>query len=896
MDKIVVPEFVKDKKFQWALTGVLLVIILFMSSSIRLSNWDLLTDSTTGEKIPIALDPYYFLRVAETIVATDGNMPEFDEMRIPGFNTKWHPEIMPRVVVWMWQASGVFGDYSLRAVNIFSPVLFFGIGLILFFFLVYVLTNSKFAAVLASAFLAFTPAYLYRTMAGFSDHEAIGMVAFFATMLAFSLSFKYLNKLKKKDYVRVGLFGILVGFLSAFTIVGWGGVAVFIFMIIPIAFLFLWIAKLQDRKNIVGDVGILYYVCWMVSSVASAVLIFGSGFKDIVGGYLLSSTDIIGVIVLAFILIDRLLIFLEKKIDLDFYNEKYRMVYSLGALMLAGIFVLPMIGKNFFGLLWEIVNKLINPIWNTERLTTTVAENAQPYLMDWISSTGKPLFFLFVLGIVLIGIEFAKSVKSRNGRVLIFLGFISMMFGILFSRISPSSILNGAGIFTLSGLIYLGGIAFFAYAFFRCYSREDININSLVLILFSWMFVMLITGRATTRLFFAIAPFMCLSAAYAIIELYRLYRGKKLDEIVKILVVAFLIISLVLSGMIINSSYEVSSNQAQYTGPSANGQWQNAMAWVRQNTNEDAVFVHWWDYGYWVQTLGERATVADGGHAQGIYDGDHKIGRYVLTTPYPETALSFFKTMDVDYLLIDQTDLGKYGAYSKIGGGDGKDELDRYAGIPVMLADPKQMRETSTGRVVVYSGGSYIFEDIVYSDGNRSIFLPARKAAVGGILARVENGSLKQPEAVYIYNNIQTSIPIRYVYFNGEIIDYGSGLDAVIDIIPSFSGNSVDQMGAAIYLSQKVSRSLFARLFLMDDVFNEYETIELAYIEDDQVVKALRAQGVSLSGDFIFYNGFRGPIKIWNTEVIPEEIKIVPEFKEPFSGTFGALDDLQFSY
>ena len=50
------------------------------------------------------------------------------------------------------------------------------------------------------------------------------------SLLVFSLSLKYLNKLKKRVYVGAGLFGIAVGFLSALTIVSWGGVAVFIFM------------------------------------------------------------------------------------------------------------------------------------------------------------------------------------------------------------------------------------------------------------------------------------------------------------------------------------------------------------------------------------------------------------------------------------------------------------------------------------------------------------------------------------------------------------------------------------------------------------------------------------------------------------------------------------------
>jgi len=92
-------------------------------------------------------------------------------------------------------------------------------------------------------------------------------------------------------------------------------------------------------------------------------------------------------------------------------------------------------------------------------------------------------------------------------------------------------------------------------------------------------------------------------------------------------------------------------------------------------------------------------------------------------------------------------------------------------------------------------------------------------------------------------------------------------------------------------LSQKVSKSLFAQLFLMDDPFGNYETIELVHTEDNPVVASLRGQGVPL-GDFIYYQGFRGPIKIWDVQNIPEEIKIVPEIREPFNETFGALDGM----
>jgi dolichyl-diphosphooligosaccharide--protein glycosyltransferase len=35
------------------------------------------------------------------------------------------------------------------------------------------------------------------------------------------------------------------------------------------------------------------------------------------------------------------------------------------------------------------------------------------------------------------------------------------------------------------------------------------------------------------------------------------------------------------------------------------------MQWLRENTPEDAVIASWWDYGYWISTLGERKTLAD---------------------------------------------------------------------------------------------------------------------------------------------------------------------------------------------------------------------------------------------------------------------------------------------
>ncbi|MBS7619244.1 hypothetical protein KEJ21_01160 [Candidatus Bathyarchaeota archaeon] len=40
--------------------------------------------------------------------------------------------------------------------------------------------------------------------------------------------------------------------------------------------------------------------------------------------------------------------------------------------------------------------------------------------------------------------------------------------------------------------------------------------------------------------------------------------------------------------------------------------WLQALNWMRDNLPGDAVVVSWWDYGYWIQTLSGKRTLADG--------------------------------------------------------------------------------------------------------------------------------------------------------------------------------------------------------------------------------------------------------------------------------------------
>lgn len=884
-------NFFQQKKVQNIILIILFLTLLIGSLAIRLQNLPLLIDQTSGEYIPLALDPFYFLRIAETI--DEGGLPAFDSMRYPALQVGFSNEILPQAIIFLHKIGNIFdNDVTIQFIDIISPVIFFALSLIVFFFLIFVLTKSKWIALISSIFLAIIPTYLYRTMAGFADHEAIGMFAFFLCLLGYSLSLKYLNK-KNKNLTKSILWGLLVGFLSAFTIASWGGIASFIFMIIPLSFGLFWLIKVQDSKNLDKKSlfnFLIFYLVWFLSSILFS-LFYGFSFSSIFEKVILSPSSLINGAVLLFLIIDFGMINFRDKIFASIEKlKKYRILFSVLITIVFSIILLSLSGVNVLSFISQLIGRLLHP-FGTARISLTVAENAQPYLVNWINQIGKIFFWIFYLGMVFVGINLSKGIGEKKNRIWFSVLWIIMISGILFSRISTTSLLNGTNF--ISNIVYFGSLLLFFGYFIWLYFNDEIKVKNGLLIIASWLFFMLIAGKGAIRLLFVITPLVCFMAGYCVIKLFN-YAKKSKDEFIRFAL--FIVLILVITGMVISSFGFVNSinQQAKYTGPSANYQWQNAMAWTRENTQENSIFTHWWDYGYWVQYLGERPTVTDGGHANGFWD--HLIGRYLLTTPKPETALSFMKSHNVSYLLIDPTDLGKYPAYSKIGSDESG--VDRFASIPILQSDLSQMVETKTGETRIYQGGAYVDGDIIYKDGDKETLLPAQKAMIIGVVLETNNFnntiSLKQPEGVFFYNNQQVRIPLRYIYVEDKLLDFKTGLDSVVSIIPKISqsnqGLQIDNLGTAIYLSPKVSKSLFAQLYLLNDAFNNYPTLTLSHAEPDIVVRDLNNQGASL-GDLIFFNGIRGSIKIWKVDYLSNIIA-----REEFlrkTGEYAEFDNLE---
>jgi hypothetical protein len=357
-----------------------------------------------------------------------------------------------------------------------------------------------------------------------------------------------------------------------------------------------------------------------------------------------------------------------------------------------------------------------------------------------------------------------------------------------------------------------------------------------------------------------LVPSTSIIVAYFAVALFNSEK-KSCGDVTKIILwgaLALVLIASLYSGF---SFYAQSTAEARGYYPSAyNQQWQKAMAWTRTSTPESAVFGHWWDYGYWIQSIGNRATVLDGGNS--IVYWNYMMGRYALTAPDDSKAIEYLYAHNTTHFLIDSSDIGKYTAFSSIGSDV---NYDRRSWIPALGRDNTQTTELKNSTITIYTGGTSLDGDIVYQENGTKIFLPAGKAGLGAvILERNSSGALvSNPTGIFVYQNSQYRIPFRYA-FDGKLIDFGSGLDAGVFLMPRLnnvqSSFQVETDGAMLYLSSRTVHSQIARLYLYNEN-NPY--FKLAHSEDDFVVAQLKAQNSAI-GDFVYYGGVRGPIKIWN--------------------------------
>jgi len=174
--------------------------------------------------------------------------------------------------------------------------------------------------------------------------------------------------------------------------------------------------------------------------------------------------------------------------------------------------------------------------------------------------------------------------------------------------------------------------------------------------------------------------------------------------------------------------------------------WPHAMQWLRENTPEDAVIAAWWDYGYWISTLGERKSLADNST---LLDWQiRKIAATYMSTP--ENAWQIL-TSDTE------TNLSSY-----------------YVTLPIDLTHATRYSDD------VYDVNQHRNDQFI-------IWEECKDVDSSHLQAWEEDGSTCQPESEYTFDpDIAATYPTLFDYWKSEVYVLPpiiTGLDADYIII-----------------------------------------------------------------------------------------------------------------
>ncbi len=304
----------------------------------------------------------------------------------------------------------------------------------------------------------------------------------------------------------------------------------------------------------------------------------------------------------------------------------------------------------------------------------------------------------------------------------------------------------------------LVGIVFLTYKIYK--TRDWKYIFALVLILAT-----IYASLSRIRVIFLLGAPASLIGAYGLYGISRLVNridladminrqqifGVGTGQVKRGLLAAFMILVLAVS-LLAGLSF------ARSIGPSFNSNWQDAMQFLKTETPEDSVILSWWDYGYWFETAGERAAVADGGNTYASTINP------LLANGFIQDNVSELKRVieyfPADYVVVDYTLIGKFSAMSKIGH-DGE-EVNSF--VPLRQVD--QIRKDNKTIMAYQLGTNSIYvpvDDNGAIAGDIKFMTPQGTAYMSGICSEEGFIDLDPPEPVFdgclVFSNYGVYLP-----------------------------------------------------------------------------------------------------------------------------------------
>ncbi len=677
-----------------------------------------------------ALDPYNLFRMSQQIAYT-GSLPDLDFMRYFPYASPtyvshqlnlWIPALMYRIGGFL-----AFDNYLGFAKTI-AP-LFSAFAAVAMYFLGRELYD-KYTGLGAAFFLAVIPGAMFRGSAGFFEKEAIGTFFMMVSLLFFTLAWK------NRNWAYGMVSGLALGIFSA----TWGG-SQMLWLLYPMIVGFMLLIN-EATEELVAAFTPTVIVATVVGSVfnpyrlwfSDTQIVLNLGFLGLLWmrylagelnwvpenrmDYLMPSTYIVGGLALA---LSPLYSQTLANIMFSIYakatqtggsviggtvaenasTSMSQLISQIGSGVLSGVY--PGLGtvSALFGT-WTLVfvgfplmistlylmfgrkYDLIEDSLSGKRQYGVIAGVIAAWAIGFTAFfEGYRVFGLIaalILSAVLALINFYIDEDSAFNISLITLVFTALVASIYAlgqsSAQQTATILRGVAYpiwLSVAGL----GIVYSMDSF----ESLEVGMDWYKIIPVFWLGTNLLGAVARSRLVYLATFSAALGAGYALSRVIQKLKAIDLSEtgLNPSRVRAVLLLLLALGIVTVNVAagfFAVSSSSG-----SPNQLWMENLEYLEEEAPNGSVTMSWWDYGYHFQSIGRTASVADGGNFRYYTDEqviNYPLADYFASNDTRENYDALFERHSVDYVVLDNTMVGKYSAVSQIANRDNQNFNSMY--------------------------------------------------------------------------------------------------------------------------------------------------------------------------------------------------------------------------
>lgn len=878
------------------LAAIVLCLLLLLSIRIgvhvRVRNSKILQ-----EKYLLGFDSYRYLREAKQI-AQDGHLPERDMMRyVPlGRDLREELSLNSYAIVYFHRFLQNFDSYvTVEEAAIYFPVVCFVFSALLFFLLTAELLD-KYTAIFATIIFAVVPGILYRTSAGYADRDALSL---FWMLLAFYFYVKAVRSpnFRKAMFYSV-LSGITTGFLGL-TWPGVGLImaiivaANFIRLITDeyekkdaCAYLFWYLPAVMMllifTQRYIRRLDHLALLSFGPSSIFLVTLALYFAIRRYPSWYRRMSFDNrlplgMSLILIIFLACMLLCAFILGPVSLVTHvagAQEYlffplgnnRLMRGVGELIPFTLstwwseygLLFPFLLIGFVMILYELYShygfrtRIALPLASIVPLVTILSAVSSASVLDGHSGLSRSIYLcglgLFAFGSLWFYLRqrrLSETVERRPlDRALV---FMSVWFFILFVATHGARHFNM--LFTPIAVIVA------AYAVFKFIHRIANGMPKVTHILLlctgvcmlSWLLFSMKDNLFTFALrtisfkeaaFLRLHPRLNLNLSLLIIICLPIIGSVILQRnSVKARGVVSWIAIMLVSMIIVGGIPPIAKGYVDYplSKLALDHQWQEALDWLKEESEPDSIVAAWWDVGHWLETVAFRAAIIDNDHY--IPYWIHLVARHVFMAPSESEALECLKTYGATYLLTSARNIVRQSYWISLMGSN--ENGDRVCFIQMFT--PKNQKQSPCGFPPDKKSFETLKETYVKLIPSRRQ-RPRTSIEINGKIytsdewqltgMRIALNNPDQPEAVALLavEGKEIELPVREIDVRGkQYVSHAEntmpGIVVPIVSTGSCGGKEFQRVDLAFYLDKTAYKSLMVQLHMLENSKGGFELV-----------------------------------------------------------------------